>query len=109
MAIPASTEGLDQWSTAFASNWDERVIEETGISRVRKEKRSTLELGLAACRALDCLRDNSENAVPDDIISVSQTPERLVPGNASGIASAMGWTRGTERAVSLCWDSWAFG
>ena len=103
-AVPAATEGLDQWGTAFASNWDERVIEQTGISRVRKGKLTTLELGLAACRALDWVGDDSGNPGPDAIISVSQTPERLVPGNASGIASAMGWTKGTERAAPLCWD-----
>jgi len=102
--VPADIEDPEQWSTAFASNWDERVIEQTGISRVRKGKLSTLELGLAACRALDWVGDDSGNAVPDAIISVTQTPERLVPGNASGIASAMGWTKGTERAAPLCWD-----
>ncbi|NDA61987.1 MAG: hypothetical protein EBX50_08085, partial [Chitinophagia bacterium] len=79
--MPVTTEGLDQWSTVFASNWDERVIEQTGISSVRKGKLTTLGLGLAACRALDWVGDDSGNAVPDAIISVSQTPERLVPGN----------------------------
>ena len=72
--VPADIEDPEQWSTAFASNWDERVIEQTGISRVRKGKLSTLELGLAACRALDWVGDDSGNPVPDAFISVSQTP-----------------------------------
>ena len=97
--VPSEQEGLERWQVLFKENLQPQRTEQTGISAVRKSKLSTLDLDLAACRVL------YPNATrPDAIISVTQTPERLVPGNASGIASAMGWTKGTYRAAPLCWD-----
>jgi len=97
--VPADSDGLAEWQELFKVNWQPQLPAQTGISSLRKSRLSTLDLGLAACRKVYAAEES-----PSAIISVSQTPERLVPGNASGIASAMGWTKGTERAAPLCWD-----
>jgi 3-oxoacyl-[acyl-carrier-protein] synthase-3 len=54
---------------------------------------------LAACRAL-----YPADEQPDAIISVTQTPARQLPGNASGIAAGMGWVGSGSKAAPLCWD-----
>jgi 3-oxoacyl-[acyl-carrier-protein] synthase-3 len=56
-------------------------------------------LGLAACRVLYA---NGER--PDAIVSVTQTPARQLPGNASGIAVGMNWLPNGGIAAPLCWD-----
>jgi 3-oxoacyl-[acyl-carrier-protein] synthase-3 len=98
-AIPCQSEGISEWKSFFDNTEICRLTQQTRIKSVRKSHYSSMKLGTLSSRLL-----YKRNKQPDAIISVTQTPERLVPGNASGIASAMGWTKGTERAAPLCWD-----
>ncbi len=97
--VPSNTEGAADWHMVFRENWNDQLTEQTGIHALRKSRLTTLDLGLAACRAL---YDTLER--PSAIISVTQTPARHLPGNASGIAASMGWLASGSQAAPLCWD-----
>lgn len=98
-AVPAENEGVVQWQVLFKDGWQTQLPEQTGISSVRKSRLSTLDLGLAACSVL-----YAKGEQPDAIISVSQTPARQLPGNASGIAAGMDWLPRVNKPAPLCWD-----
>lgn len=98
-AVPSNAEGVADWQTVFRENWNDQLTEQTGIHALRKSRLSTLDLGLAACHAL-----YKEAASPNAIVSVTQTPERQLPGNASAIAAGMGWLGSDTKAAPLCWD-----
>lgn len=97
--VPSSSEGVADWQAVFREGWNAQLIEQTGIRSLRKSRLSTLDLGLAACGALYAGKEK-----PDAIISVTQTPARQLPGNASGIAAGMGWLGTGTQAAPLCWD-----
>jgi 3-oxoacyl-[acyl-carrier-protein] synthase-3 len=96
--VPSNSEGAADCQAVFREGWNAQLIEQTGIRSLRKSRLSTLELGLAACRAL-----YPADEQPDAIISVTQTPARQLPGNASGIAAGRGW-QGSASQAPLCWD-----
>lgn len=97
--VPSSSEGAADWQAVFREDWNAQLIEQTGIRSLRKSRLSTLDLGLAACSALYAGEDK-----PDAIVSVTQTPARKLPGNASSIAAGMGWLGTGTKAAPLCWD-----
>jgi 3-oxoacyl-[acyl-carrier-protein] synthase III len=97
--VLAESEGVAQWQVLFKDGWQAQLAEQTGISAVRKSRLSTLDLGLAACRVLYA---NGER--PDAIVSVTQTPARQLPGNASGIAVGMNWLPEGSKAAPMYWD-----
>jgi 3-oxoacyl-[acyl-carrier-protein] synthase-3 len=97
--VPAESEGVAQWQVLFKDGWQAQLTEQTGIRSLRKSRLSTLDLGLAACGVL---YPNGEQ--PDAIVSVTQTPARQLPGNATSIAAGMGWLVTGTQAAPLCWD-----
>lgn len=97
--VPAESEGIEQWKVLFQDQWQAQLTEQTGIRSLRKSHRSSLDLGLAACRALYL-----NETRPSAIISVTQTPVRQFPGNASALAAGMGWLGEGTQAAPLCWD-----
>jgi 3-oxoacyl-[acyl-carrier-protein] synthase-3 len=99
VAVPNGTESRADWQGVFGEGWNAQITEQTGIQSLRKSRLSTLDLGLAACRAL-----YNDAASPNAIISVTQTPERQLPGNASAIAAGMGWLGSDTKEAPLCWD-----
>jgi len=98
-AVPSETEGVADWEVLFNDGWQAQLTEQTGIHSLRKSRLSTLDLGLAACRVLYAAGER-----PNAIISVTQTPARQLPGNASGIAAGMSWLAATNQAAPPCWD-----
>ena len=97
--VPLESEGVEQWKMLFKDSWQAQLTKETCIQSLRRSMLSTLDLGLAACKALYAAEES-----PDAIISVTQTPSRQLPGNASGIAAGMGWVGSGSKAAPLCWD-----
>lgn len=94
-AVPQQTEGFSEWKSFFGESWNGQLPQQTGISSLRKSVASSLELGIHACQALF-----ANETPPNAIISITQTPARQLPGNASAIAAAMGW----QHNAPLCWD-----
>ncbi len=72
-----------------------KAAKHTGLSSLRTSSYSTLDLAVAALQ--QGLRN--DEAAPDAVDFVTQTPAHRVPGNAALLAGAMGWNQSVQ-----CWD-----
>ncbi len=93
--VPSQGQNLCDWLAEGILKESDQTEKHTGLTSLRTSSYSTLDLAVAALQ----LGPNSEEAVPDAVIFVTQTPAHRVPGNAALLAGAMGWNQSIQ-----CWD-----